>query len=88
MILVWKNGDWGTLFRRSFNRVSDGSPDSIELSEEEKLAYLELIADGGSAHFRQLTEEFSLKAAGLSHVSDEGNSLTFCPYICSCFMLI
>ena len=88
MVLVWKNGDWGTLFRKSFNRVSDGSPDSIELSEEEKLAYLELIADGGSAHFRQLTEEFSLKAAGLSHVSDEGNSLTFCPYICSCFMLI
>ena len=55
MILVWKNGDWGTLFRRSFGRVSDGSPDYIELSEEEKLAYLELIADGGSTHFCQLT---------------------------------
>ena len=33
--LVWAGGDWGTLFRKNFGRVSDGSAETIVLSEAE-----------------------------------------------------
>ncbi|KAK1379480.1 hypothetical protein POM88_026224 [Heracleum sosnowskyi] len=44
MYLVW-GGDWGTLFRRSFSRVSDGSPNDIVLTDEEAYAYDELTKE-------------------------------------------
>ena len=47
--ILWEMGDWGTLFRKQFSRVSDGSSKSIVLSEVEKVAYDELIKDGGES---------------------------------------
>ena len=77
MLLFWEGGDWGTIFRPSFGRVNDGSPKTIELSIEEQAIYDDLIKDNGQTHSWTLLEEFSLKSAGLSNVSDEGSSLSF-----------
>lgn len=77
MLLFWEGGDWGTVFRPSFGRVNDGSPKTIELSPAEQVIYDDLIKDNGHTHSWILLEEFSLKNAGLSTVSDEGISLTF-----------
>ena len=80
--IVWEGGDWGTLFRKQFSRVSDGSADSIMLSEAERLAYDELVRDGGESLSWDLLEEFSLKAVGLSGASSKGINL-----ICSLLLI-
>ena len=74
MYLVWEGGDWGTLFRSSFSRVSDGSPSDIILSDEEAHAYAELTKDNYATLAWVLLDEFQLKSLGLSNVSDKGNS--------------
>ncbi|KAK1351331.1 hypothetical protein POM88_054463 [Heracleum sosnowskyi] len=71
MYLVWEGGDWGTLFRKSFGRVSDGSPSNIVLNEEELHAYSELIKDNGTTVAWELLDEFVLKSVGLSTVHDK-----------------
>ncbi|KAK1374769.1 hypothetical protein POM88_030962 [Heracleum sosnowskyi] len=71
MYLVWEGGDWGTLFRRSFSRVSDGSPGNIILNDEEAHAYAELTKDDYATMAWMLLDEFQLKSLGLSNVSDK-----------------
>ncbi|KAK1394402.1 hypothetical protein POM88_013458 [Heracleum sosnowskyi] len=71
MYLVWEGGDWGTLFRRSFSRVSDGSPNDIVLTDEEAHAYDELTKDNNTTLAWELLDEFVLKSLGLSNVSDK-----------------
>ncbi|KAK1400997.1 hypothetical protein POM88_000602 [Heracleum sosnowskyi] len=71
MYLVWEGGDWGTLFRSSFSRVSDGSPSDIILSDEEAHAYAELTKDNYATMAWVLLDEFQLKSLGLSNVSDK-----------------
>ena len=73
--LVWEGGDWGTLFRKSFGRVSDGSAADIVLNEEEAHAYAELTKDNGTTVAWELLDEFVLKSVGLSKVSDKGKPL-------------
>ena len=68
----WEGGDWGTLFRKSFGRVSDGSPDHIILSEEDQLAYNELIKDNGQSHYRTFLDELVMREVGISPVSQKG----------------
>ncbi|KAL8155202.1 hypothetical protein AgCh_000546 [Apium graveolens] len=67
--LRWENGDWGTLFRSSFEKVSDGSLKSIHLSPEETIIYNELTRDDGTTTSWTLLEEFSLIHVGLSFIS-------------------
>ncbi|KAL8116823.1 hypothetical protein AgCh_023117 [Apium graveolens] len=69
--LTWAGGNWATLFRRPFCKVSDGSPGSIRLSDEEEVAYQALISDDGKIDTWTLLEEFSLKKVGLSQASDK-----------------
>ncbi|KAL8123914.1 hypothetical protein AgCh_011789 [Apium graveolens] len=69
--LTWAGGDWATLFRRPFCKVSDGGPGSIKLSDEEEVAYQALISDDGKTDTWTLLEEFSLKKVGLSQASDK-----------------
>ncbi|XP_074357867.1 uncharacterized protein LOC141697403 isoform X2 [Apium graveolens] len=69
--LTWAGGDWATLFRRPFCKVSDGSPGSIRLTDEEEVAYQALISDDGKTDTWTLLEEFSLKKVGLSQASDK-----------------
>jgi hypothetical protein len=84
LYLEWEGGDWGTLFRRSFSRVSDGSAKGIALTPEEQATFDTLTqADGDSITCRSLLNEESLRAVGLSQVSERGNSLT-----CLCSLLI
>ncbi|KAK1380314.1 hypothetical protein POM88_027058 [Heracleum sosnowskyi] len=71
MYLVWEGGDWGTLFRRSFSRVSDGSPNDIVLNDEEAHAYAEFTKDDYATTAWTLLDEFQLKSLGLSSVSDK-----------------
>ncbi|KAK1400169.1 hypothetical protein POM88_010032 [Heracleum sosnowskyi] len=71
MYLVWEGGDWGTLFRRSFSRVSDGSPNDIVLNDEEAYAYAELTKDNYATLAWELLDEFQLKSLVLSSVSDK-----------------
>ena len=70
--LEWKGGDWGTLFRKSFSRVQDGSANTIKLTEAEQVAYNKLVEDDGRSLGWELLDEFTLKSVGLSRVSDEG----------------
>ncbi|XP_074337329.1 uncharacterized protein LOC141674523 [Apium graveolens] len=69
--LRWENGDWGTLFRSSFGKVSDGSLKSIHLTPEETIIYNGLTQDDGSTTSWTLLEEFSLIHVGLSSVSQQ-----------------
>ncbi|KAL8088283.1 hypothetical protein AgCh_038166 [Apium graveolens] len=69
--LRWENGDWGTLFRSSFGKVSDGSLKSIHLTLEETIIYDELTRDDGATISWTLLEEFSLIQVGLSFVSQQ-----------------
>ncbi|KAL8098358.1 hypothetical protein AgCh_031208 [Apium graveolens] len=69
--LTWAGGDWATLFRRPFCKVSDGSPGSIRLTDEEEVAYQALISDDGKTDTWTLLEEFYLKKIGLSQASDK-----------------
>ncbi|KAL8127159.1 hypothetical protein AgCh_014181 [Apium graveolens] len=71
--LRWENGDWGTLFRSSFRKVSDGSLKSIHLTLEETIIYDELTRDDGATISWNLLEEFSLIHVGLSSVSQQGD---------------
>ncbi|KAK1398372.1 hypothetical protein POM88_008235 [Heracleum sosnowskyi] len=71
MYLVWEGGDWGTLFRSSFDRVSDGSPSDIVLNDEESRAYAELTKDDYATTAWTLLDEFLLKSLGLSNVHDK-----------------
>ncbi|KAK1387032.1 hypothetical protein POM88_015210 [Heracleum sosnowskyi] len=71
MYLVWERGDWGTLFHRSFGRVSDGNPNNIDLNEEESHAYSVLIKDNGTTVAWELLDEFVLKSVHLSTVHDK-----------------
>ncbi|KAK1385018.1 hypothetical protein POM88_022753 [Heracleum sosnowskyi] len=71
MYLIWEGGDWGTLFRSSFSRVSDGSPSNIILNDEEAHAYAELTKDDYATLAWVLLDEFQLKSLGLSNVSDK-----------------
>lgn len=73
LTLTWRDGDWGTLFRKSFSPVRDGHPDDIELTEEETIALFELQKDNGSTHYRKILDEFNFKKLKLSRVSDKGN---------------
>lgn len=81
MYLLWEGGDWGTLFRSTFSKVADGSPNDIVLNEEETHAYNELIKDNNATMAWELLDEFELKALGLSKVHDKGNFLTLCIFI-------
>ena len=81
MYLLWEGGDWGTLFRSTFSKVTDGSPNDIVLNEEETHAYNELIKDNNATMAWELLDEFVLKALGLSKVHDKGNFLTLCIFI-------
>ncbi|KAL8101143.1 hypothetical protein AgCh_033140 [Apium graveolens] len=67
----WENGDWGTLFRSSFGKVSDGSLKSIHLTPEETIIYNGLTQDDGTTTSWTLLEEFSLIHVGLSSVSQQ-----------------
>ncbi|KAL8134593.1 hypothetical protein AgCh_009569 [Apium graveolens] len=69
--LTWAGGDWATLFHRPFCKVSDGSPGSTRLTDEEEVAYQTLISDNGKIDTWTLLEEFSLKKVGLSQASDK-----------------
>ncbi|XP_074351480.1 uncharacterized protein LOC141690592 [Apium graveolens] len=69
--LRWENGDWGTLFRSSFGKVSDGSLKSIHLTPEETIIYNGLTQDDGTTTSWTLLEEFSLIHVGLSSVSQQ-----------------
>ncbi|KAL8133832.1 hypothetical protein AgCh_009047 [Apium graveolens] len=69
--LHWENGDWGTLFRSSFGKVSDGSLKSIHLTPEETIIYNGLTQDDGTTTSWTLLEEFSLIHVGLSSVSQQ-----------------
>ncbi|KAK1364099.1 hypothetical protein POM88_039660 [Heracleum sosnowskyi] len=71
MYLIWEGGDWGTLFRSSFSRVSDGSPSDIILSDEEARAYAKLTKDNYATMAWVLLDEFQLKSLGLSNISDK-----------------
>lgn len=75
--LLWEGGDWGTLFRQTFTRVMDGSPDEIQLSPEEQQAYDVLTTDNGTTHAWFLLKESSLREVGLSPVSEKGNQFLF-----------
>lgn len=75
--LKLEGGDWGTLFRQSFGKVSDGSPKNIILNSEEEAIYPELIWDKGQIHSWTLLEEFFLVHSKLSHVSTKGITPTF-----------
>lgn len=75
--LEMRRGDWGTIFRQSFGKVSDGSPKIIVLNAEEEAIYQVLIRDNGQSHSWTLLEEFSLVHVKLSHVSAKGITLTF-----------
>ena len=85
--LKWEGGDWGTLFRRSFGKVSDWSAKTITLSPEEMIIYDELIKDNGQTVSQMLLEEFSLIHAGLSTVSVKG-IFPFFFLLCFCFRSI
>lgn len=75
--LEWDGGDWGTLFRSSFARVSDGSAKGITLNPEEEAAFAILTeADGEAITMPSLLSEDSLRAVGLSPVSERGKFLT------------
>ena len=52
--------------------MSDGSAESIMLSEADREAYDELIKDGGESLSWNLLDEFSLKSVGLSRASNKG----------------
>ncbi|KAL8105086.1 hypothetical protein AgCh_029032 [Apium graveolens] len=67
----WENGDWGTLFRSSFRKVSDGSLKSIHLTPEETIIYNGLTQDNDTTTSWTLLEEFSLIHVGLSSVSQQ-----------------
>ncbi|KAL8094462.1 hypothetical protein AgCh_036117 [Apium graveolens] len=69
--LRWENGEWGTLFRSSIRKVSDGSLKSIHLTPEETIIYDELTRDDGATTSWTLLEEFSLIHVGLSSVSQQ-----------------
>ncbi|KAL8108536.1 hypothetical protein AgCh_024846 [Apium graveolens] len=69
--LRWENGDWGTLFRSSFGKVSDGSLKSIHLTPEETIIYNGLTQDNDTTTSWTLLEEFSLIHVGLSSVSQQ-----------------
>ncbi|KAL8107664.1 hypothetical protein AgCh_024172 [Apium graveolens] len=69
--LRWENGDWGTLFRSSFEKIIDGSLKSIHLTPEETIIYDELTRDDGATISWTLLEEFSLIHVGLSSVSQQ-----------------
>jgi hypothetical protein len=76
LYLEWEGGDWGTLFRSSFSRVSDGNARGIKLNLEEKAAFAILTeVDGEAITMSSLLSEDSLRAVGLSPVSERGNSL-------------
>lgn len=46
--LEWVGGDWGTLFRRSFGRVSESGVNSIDLTDAKEAAYN--LIRGGRRH--------------------------------------
>ncbi|KAL8146471.1 hypothetical protein AgCh_004269 [Apium graveolens] len=69
--LRWENGDWGTLFRSSFGKVSDVSLKSIHLTPEKTIIYNGLTQDNGTTTSWTLLEEFSLIHVGLSSVSQQ-----------------
>ena len=70
-------GDWGTLFRSSFGKVVDGSPNDIVLSDEEQITYVVLTADKGKTHSWFLLRETVLVEHGLSPVSEKGKDLFY-----------
>ena len=80
LYIHWEGGDWGTLFRKSFGRVSDGCPDHIVLSEEDQLAYNELIKDDGQSHYRTFLDEVVMREVGISPVSHKGNPFSPQPF--------
>ncbi|KAL8120686.1 hypothetical protein AgCh_017754 [Apium graveolens] len=69
--LRWENDDWGTLFRSSFGKVSDGSLKTIHLTPEETIIYNELTRDDSTTTSWTLLEEFSLIHVGLSSISQQ-----------------
>lgn len=74
MYLLWDEGDWGTLFRSSFGRVMDGSPNDIVLLPEDQETYDALINDNGQIHSKDLLNEMTLREVGISPVSEKGIS--------------
>lgn len=79
--LEWEGGDWGPLFRKTFSKVTDGNAKGISLSTEDQAAFDTLTqGDGMSITCQSLINEESLRAVGLSPVSEGGNFLS-----CLCF---
>ena len=70
--LEWVDGDWGTLFRSSFAKVSDGGFHSIVLTKAEKLAYNQLIQGGEDRLAWDLLDESVLVKVGLSRTDARG----------------
>lgn len=73
MYLTWEDGDWGTLFKPSFGRVTNGSPNDIIMSAEHQITYDTLIKDNGQTHSWDLLNEMTLREVGISPVSEKGN---------------
>ena len=72
MFLHWEGGDWGTLFKSAFARVTDGSNSCHNPSPDDKLIIEQLSCDDGATHYRKIINERALVSLGLSNVSDEG----------------
>ncbi|XP_074355552.1 uncharacterized protein LOC141695188 [Apium graveolens] len=69
LFVIWKGGDWGSLFRSSFGLAVDGSPNDITLSEEEARGFNLLTQDNGTSHCWDLIRETVLVERGLSPVN-------------------
>lgn len=75
--LECEGDDWGTLFRSSFRKVMDGSPNKITLTIEEQVTFEALTEDDGKTHSWDLLNETTLRELKLSPVFAKGNFLLF-----------
>ncbi|KAL8131461.1 hypothetical protein AgCh_007409 [Apium graveolens] len=79
MWLRWENGDWGTLFRSSFGKVSDGSLKFIHLTPEETIIYNELTRDDAAKEINEdnvppVEETSRMKKARLAGLDTRGKA--------------
>lgn len=75
VILRWRGGNWGEIFRPRFATVNDPGRFDRLLTRAEHQQRDELISDKGRTHYRAIINENALRSAGLSFVSDSGNFL-------------
>ena len=72
MFLHWEGGNWGTLFKSSFARVTDGSNSFHNPSHDDKYIIEQLSYNDGATHYRKIINERALIILGLSNASDKG----------------